>query len=107
MSCTCTAYNVKYFLPANHESHAAQRALLLTRRAARPHAALLDEAKKKWAEARQKDLERRRDGTNLSPSEAKQERRVKVKELVHLVRGKVLDLVLKHDASRIIQTVSK
>ncbi|KAF8519730.1 armadillo-type protein [Hysterangium stoloniferum] len=94
---------------ANHESHVAQRALLASRRAAKPHSALLSEAKRIWAEARQKDMERRKQGTGagVKRSADRGERRARVTELMDLVRGKVADLVLKHDASRIIQTIVK
>ncbi|KIJ56454.1 hypothetical protein M422DRAFT_199136 [Sphaerobolus stellatus SS14] len=92
---------------ANHESHVAQKALLVTRRAAKPHAALLGEAKHIWADVRKKDIERSKNAIDVKPSEAKEERRAKVKELMQLVRGKISELVLKHDASRIIQTIVK
>ncbi|KAF8590688.1 ARM repeat-containing protein [Ramaria rubella] len=92
---------------ANHESHAAQRALLASRRAAKPHATLLSEAKRIWAQARQKDREHKNKGTGAKRDGNKEERRAKIKELMDLVRGHVLDLVLKHDASRIIQTIIK
>ena len=78
----------------------------MSRRAAKPHAALLAEAKRLWAQARQKDSEQRNEGVGAKRDGNKEKRRAKVKELMDLVRGRVLDLVLKHDASRIIQTVS-
>lgn len=90
---------------ANAESHAAQRALLMSRRAAKPHASLLTEAKQIWAHARQKDWEPKSEGTDATRDNGKEERKAKVTQLMDIVRGRVLDLVLKHDASRIIQTV--
>lgn len=37
----------------------------------------------------------------------KEERQKYIKELMDIVRGKVQDVALKHDASRIIQTIVK
>ncbi|KAH7923040.1 ARM repeat-containing protein [Leucogyrophana mollusca] len=79
---------------AARESHKAQRLLQDQRRAAKPHSQLLTDAKRVWSQARQKNI----------PTT---ERQKHVRELMGVVRGKVKDIVLKHDASRIIQTIVK
>ncbi|EMD36246.1 hypothetical protein CERSUDRAFT_115203 [Gelatoporia subvermispora B] len=79
---------------AARESHKAQRVLLEQRRAAKPNFALLSEAKAAWTLARQKNI-------------SKDERKKHIQELMDVVRGKVKDIVFKHDASRIIQTLVK
>ncbi|KAI0056139.1 ARM repeat-containing protein [Artomyces pyxidatus] len=79
---------------AARESHKAQRALHDQRRAAKPHSALLVDAKASWALARQKNI-------------SKGEREKHVAALMDVIRGKVQDIVFKHDASRIVQTVVK
>jgi pumilio homology domain family member 6 len=53
----------------------------------------MDEAKRIWASARQKDTPRA-------------EREKLCKDLAGVVKGKVTEVVFKHDASRMIQTVS-
>lgn len=53
----------------------------------------MDQAKRIWASARQRDL-------------PKAEREKLIKDLANLIKGKVTDVVFKHDASRVIQTVS-
>jgi pumilio family protein 6 len=79
---------------AARESHKVQKELLNQRRAAKPHSSLLVEAKRAWALARQKDI-------------ASAERRKHVAALMSVIKGNVSDIVLKHDASRIVQTVVK
>jgi pumilio family protein 6 len=79
---------------AVRESHKVQRVLQEQRRAAKPHSQLLTDAKRVWSLARQKNI----------PST---ERQKHVKDLMKVIQGKVKDIVLKHDASRIIQTVVK
>ncbi|TCD66891.1 pumilio domain member 6 [Steccherinum ochraceum] len=79
---------------ASRESHQAQRLLHQQRRAAKPHSAILVEAKKAWSLARQKNV-------------SKQERTKHLDNLMNIVRGQVKDIVFKHDASRIIQTIVK
>lgn len=81
-------------IPAARESHKAQKLLASQRRASKPHSQILTEAKRLWALVRQK---------NIPTSE----RKVYVKELMGVIRGKVKDIVLKHDASRIVQSVVK
>jgi pumilio family protein 6 len=65
------------------------------RKAAKPHSSLLTDAKKLWALARQK--------TNITPAQ----RLKHVQDLMNVIRGQVKDIVFKHDASRIVQTVVK
>ncbi|KAA1477859.1 ARM repeat-containing protein [Dentipellis sp. KUC8613] len=79
---------------AARESHKVQKALHEQRRAAKPHSTLLTEAKQSWAFARQKNI-------------TKEERQKYVAELMKVISGKVQDIVFKHDASRIVQTVVK
>ena len=76
------------------EAHKAQKVLQQERRAAKQHSSLLAEAKTLWSKARQKNVPR-------------EEREKYVKQLMGVVRGKVQDVVFKHDASRIIQTIVK
>ncbi|KAI0029907.1 ARM repeat-containing protein [Vararia minispora EC-137] len=81
-------------LNATRESHKARRALLEQRKAAKPHASLLADAKSAWTLARQKNA-------------PKAERQKHIAALMDIIRGKVQDIVFKHDASRIVQTVVK
>ncbi|KAH9855555.1 ARM repeat-containing protein [Lenzites betulinus] len=79
---------------AARESHKAQKVLHEQRKAAKPHSELLIDAKRAWTVARQKDI-------------TKEERVKHIRELMDVIRGKVKDIVFKHDASRIVQTVVK
>ncbi|TBU44642.1 ARM repeat-containing protein [Dichomitus squalens] len=79
---------------AARESHKAQRALLEQRKSAKPHSALLTDAKRAWTLARQKNI-------------SKAERTKHLTALMDVIRGKVKDIVFKHDASRIVQTAVK
>ncbi|KAG6848615.1 hypothetical protein H0H93_015495 [Arthromyces matolae] len=79
---------------ASRESHKAQKALHEQRRAAKPHSELLSDAKRVWSLARQNNI----------PTT---ERRKHIQELMDVIRGKVKEIVFKHDASRIVQTVVK
>jgi pumilio homology domain family member 6 len=81
-------------LPATKNVHAAQRLLTHQRRAAKPHSTLLADAKRAWSLARQKAI-------------SKEERASNVASLMEIVRGKIQDIVFKHDASRIVQTIVK
>ncbi|KZV94457.1 ARM repeat-containing protein [Exidia glandulosa HHB12029] len=76
------------------EAHQQQRAVQAERKAAKPHSALLAEAKQVWRLAHQKNI-------------TKTERTQHVDQLMSIVRGHVQEVVLKHDASRIIQTLVK
>jgi pumilio homology domain family member 6 len=71
-----------------------QKALHEQRKAAKPHSAILTEAKRAWSLARQKNI-------------TKEERTQHIHSLMDVVRGKVKDIVFKHDASRIVQTIVK
>ncbi|KAJ3551893.1 hypothetical protein NM688_g4447 [Phlebia brevispora] len=75
-------------------SHKEQKALQDQRKASKPHSALLAEAKRAWSLAHRKDI-------------SKDERTKHVHALMDIIRGQVKDIVLKHDASRIVQTVVK
>ncbi|RDB30018.1 Pumilio y domain family member 6 [Hypsizygus marmoreus] len=79
---------------AARESHKAQRLLQDQRRAAKPHSSLLVDAKRVWSLVRQKTI----------PSA---ERQKYVQDLMNVIRGRVKDIVFKHDASRIVQSVVK
>ncbi|KAG6884585.1 hypothetical protein C0993_009787 [Termitomyces sp. T159_Od127] len=79
---------------ASRESHKAQKALHEQRRAAKPHSSLLSDAKRVWSLARQKNI----------PTA---ERQKHIQDLMNVIRGKVKEIVFKHDASRIVQTVVK
>ena len=74
--------------------HAAQRLLTQQRRAAKPHSRILTDAKRAWSLARQKTI-------------SKEERASHVASLMGIVRGRIQDIVFKHDASRIVQTIVK
>lgn len=69
------------------------------RRASKPNSDLLVEAKRLWAVlARRKDKNK-----DASP----EEREKNVKALMDVIRGRVGEIVFKHDASRIVQSVVK
>ncbi|KAH9171410.1 ARM repeat-containing protein [Lactarius sanguifluus] len=75
-------------------AHTAQRLLTQQRRAAKRHSALLADAKRAWSLARQKSI-------------SKEKRASHIASLVEIVRGKIQEIVFKHDASRIVQTIVK
>ncbi|KAM6495204.1 Armadillo-type fold [Amanita muscaria] len=79
---------------ASQERHKAQKLLHAQRRAIKPHADLITEAKGVWLLARQKHI-------------GSSERQAHIQKLMSVVRGHVKVIVLKHDASRIIQTIVK
>lgn len=64
------------------------------RRAAKPHSTLLIDAKRVWCLANKKEV----------PAP---ERQKHIHDLMDVIRGKVKEIVFKHDASRIVQTVVK
>lgn len=64
----------------------------MQRKAAKPNAKIIEQAKRIWADAGKLDI-------------SKEERQKHIKQLMDVVRGKVQEVVFKHDASRIIQTV--
>ncbi|KIO28950.1 hypothetical protein M407DRAFT_21856, partial [Tulasnella calospora MUT 4182] len=69
------------------ESHALQRQKAKERQLARPNGGMIVEAKKHWELARQHNL-------------SKAERQKHINDLMENVKGKVKDVVTKHDASR-------
>lgn len=77
------------------ESHAIQKKLALERKAAKPLADELQRTKKIWERLRRK---------SHVPSE---ERKQLVDELFTIITGRVKDFVLKHDATRAVQTALK
>lgn len=79
---------------AARESHKIQKAMQRERKAAKAHSSLLSEAKRIWALAR---------STTISSTQ----RQKHVVELMDVIRGKVKEIVFKHDASRIVQTLVK
>ncbi|EKM77539.1 hypothetical protein AGABI1DRAFT_77037 [Agaricus bisporus var. burnettii JB137-S8] len=79
---------------AARESHKAQKVLHEQRKAAKPHSTLLTDAKRVWSLARQQNI----------PSAQRQKH---IADLMDVIRGKVKEIVLKHDASRIVQTIIK
>lgn len=82
------------WLLVTKDTHAAQRRVTHQRRAAKPHSALLANAKIAWSRARQKAI-------------SVEERASHINSLMEIVRGKIQDIVFKHDASRIVQTIVK
>ncbi|KAH9991199.1 ARM repeat-containing protein [Russula compacta] len=81
-------------LPATKNARAAQRLLTRQRRATKPHSVLLADAKHAWALARKK-------------ATSKEERASHIASLMGIVRGRIPDIIFKHDASRIVQTIVK
>jgi pumilio homology domain family member 6 len=77
------------------EAHAKQRALAKERRAAKPNADSIQEAKRIWERLRQK----------LNVPEA--ERKELLDELFGLMEGRIRDFVFKHDSVRVVQTAVK
>ncbi|THU90371.1 ARM repeat-containing protein [Dendrothele bispora CBS 962.96] len=77
---------------AVREARETQRALMTHRKSLKPHASLLSDAKSIWALAR---------AQNISSAE----RQKHIKDLMECIRGKIRDIVFKHDASRIVQTL--
>lgn len=81
-------------LEASREAHLKQKAQLQERKAKKPHADILARSKSLWAQLNQKKV-------------AKAKRRELVDELFGLVSDNVVEVVFKHDASRIIQACFK
>jgi pumilio homology domain family member 6 len=82
------------WLLVTKNAHVAQRVLTHQRRASKPHSALLADAKRAWSLAQQKAI-------------SKEERATHITSLMGIVRGMIQDIVFKHDASRIVQTIIK
>jgi pumilio homology domain family member 6 len=81
-------------LTAAKQSHKEQKLLHQQRKAAKPHSNIIGDAKAVWALARK---------NNISTTE----RRKHIQDLMNIIRGHVKDIALRHDASRIVQTVVK
>ncbi|KAK7052431.1 PUM-HD domain-containing protein [Favolaschia claudopus] len=79
---------------ASREAHKTQKALHEQRKAAKPHSTLIADAKRVWCQA---------NARNISSAD----RQKHIHALMDVIRGKVKDIVFKHDASRIVQTVVK
>ncbi|KAF1826208.1 ARM repeat-containing protein [Dissoconium aciculare CBS 342.82] len=77
------------------EAHAKQRALAKERKAAKPNADSIQEAKKIWERLRQK--------LNVPETERKE----LLDELFGLMQGRIRDFVFKHDSVRVVQTAVK
>lgn len=78
----------------SQNSREAQRKLALERKMAKPNAPLIQQAKVLWEVIRQKKT-------------ADDVRKVKMDKLYKLIKGKVKEVLFKHDASRIIQSAVK
>lgn len=78
----------------SREAHAQQKKIAAERKAAKPHADILTRGKRIWEQIRRKDIN-------------KDERKKLIEELCNLMKGRVSELVFKHDASRIVQTAVK
>ncbi|CUS08346.1 unnamed protein product [Tuber aestivum] len=76
------------------ESHAEQKRLAAERKLAKPHGEIITRSKRIWERLRR---------TKLAP----EERKKLIAELGQLIKGRVSDLVFKHDASRIVQSALK
>ncbi|KNC98303.1 uncharacterized protein SPPG_06697 [Spizellomyces punctatus DAOM BR117] len=76
------------------KNRAEQKSLLLERKAQKPNATLIQQAKRIWEKLRQKKLD-------------EGEREKQMEELMALIKGKVPDIIFKHDASRIVQCALK
>ena len=79
----------------SRESHQKQRVLAQERKAAKPNAEVFARAKKIWERLR------------LQSHVPLPERKKLVAELFEIITGRIKDFVLKHDASRVIQTALK
>ncbi|PWW76023.1 ARM repeat-containing protein [Tuber magnatum] len=76
------------------ESHAEQKRLAAERKLAKPHGEIITRSKRIWEQLRR---------TKLAP----EQRKKLIAELGQLIKGRVSDLVFKHDASRIVQSALK
>lgn len=76
------------------ESHAEQKRLVAERKQAKPLGNILIRGKKIWEQIRRRQL----------PAN---ERKKLIDELAKLIKGNIKELVFKHDASRVVQTVLK
>ncbi|KAG0232515.1 pumilio domain member 6 [Actinomortierella wolfii] len=79
---------------SSKESNALKKQLRDQRRAQKPNAEVIVPAKKLWEKLRLKEL-------------PKPERQEVMKQMMDLIKGKVQEIIFKHDMSRIIQTCLK
>ena len=77
------------------ERHAQQKEKAAIRKAQKPHSELVAKAKIHWERVRQKK------------SITKEERQKHLIDLINVVKGHMKDVIFKHDASRIIQSIVK
>lgn len=77
------------------EAHAKQRALAKERRAAKPHADVVQRSKQLWERLRRKS------------HVPKEERAELLSELFKIIDGRVRDFVFKHDSVRVVQCAIK
>ncbi|KAJ3359363.1 hypothetical protein HDU91_004954 [Kappamyces sp. JEL0680] len=81
-------------LEKQRASRKEQKQKALERKLQKPHSDIILEAKKIWEELRQKRL-------------TKPERKKLMDQMMEIVTGKALDIIYKHDASRIVQCCIK
>ncbi|CCG84086.1 protein of unknown function [Taphrina deformans PYCC 5710] len=79
---------------ASREAHQKQKEKLNDRKAAKPHADTLARSKTLWAQINRKKV-------------PKLERQKIIEELYNLISGSVVDIIFKHDASRVVQACFK
>lgn len=79
---------------ASKEAHLKQKEKLLERKSAKPHADKLARSKSLWAQINRKKV-------------PKAERQKHIEELFGLISGSVVDIIFKHDASRVVQACFK
>lgn len=79
---------------ASREAHIKQKEKLNERKASKPHADTLARSKKLWAQLNRKKV-------------PKTERQKIIDELYGLIKGSVVEIIFKHDASRVVQASFK
>lgn len=84
-----------HLLATSRESHQKQKAIAQERKAAKPNADAFARSKKIWERLR------------LQSHVPLPERKKLIAELFEIITGRIKDFVLKHDASRVIQTALK
>lgn len=79
---------------ASREAHLKQKEKLNERKSAKPHADILARSKSLWAQINRKKV-------------PKSERQKIIEELYKLISGSVVEIIFKHDASRVVQACFK
>lgn len=79
---------------ASREAHLKQKEKLSERKASKPHADTLARSKTLWAQINRKKL-------------PKKERQRIIEDIYALISGRVVDIIFKHDASRVVQACFK